>query len=304
MDQLHECLDALEHHVHTLPQQTHALARRLRWWRGLAYGLLGLGLLSLLLSSAEVQGEGGGLPALEERVAALEDLLKPFTRVGTEVIITGANLHLVNGLGATETTNALGNLIVGYNELRGQEQDIRTGSHNVVVGEQHNFSRFAGIVVGFRNEISGNFAAVSGGQENVASGLFSAVSGGEFNRASGDHAAVSGGQSNTASGGAAAVSGGNSNTASGVFAVVSGGLFNTASGFVAAVSGGGGFNPGEGNTASGDRAVVSGGFGNTASGPFSVVSGGQNRTAEGEFDWVAGSLVEDGLPVATEQKVA
>jgi hypothetical protein len=39
-------------------------------------------------------------------------------------------------------------------------------------------------------------------------------------------------------------------------------------------------------------AVVSGGVLNTASGS-AVVSGGRNRTAEGEFDWVAGSLFED-----------
>jgi hypothetical protein len=32
---------------------------------------------------------------------------------------------------------------------------------------------------------------------------------------------------------------------------------------------------------------------NTASGDFSSVSGGLSRTAEGEFDWVAGSLFED-----------
>ena len=59
---------------------------------------------------------------------------------------------------------------------------------------------------------------------------------------------------------------------------------------------------GTGNTASGRFAVASGGGrdpftgegqGNTASGFLAVVSGGQNRTAAGEFDWVAGSLVED-----------
>jgi hypothetical protein len=32
---------------------------------------------------------------------------------------------------------------------------------------------------------------------------------------------------------------------------------------------------------------------NTASGEFAVVSGGHNRTAEGEFDWVAGPLFAD-----------
>jgi hypothetical protein len=34
-------------------------------------------------------------------------------------------------------------------------------------------------------------------------------------------------------------------------------------------------------------------MGNTASGDFSAVSGGRNRTAAGEFDWVAGRLSED-----------
>ena len=73
-----------------------------------------------------------------------------------EVVITGANLRIVNGLGRTDCTdndghpipdcpNGLGNLIVGYNELREFRENIRTGSHNVVVGMQHNFSRFGGV---------------------------------------------------------------------------------------------------------------------------------------------------------------
>ena len=61
-------------------------------------------------------------------MAALESLLKHFSRKGNEVTIKGANLHLVNGLGQTDCVdeeepipdcpNGLGNLIVGYNELR------------------------------------------------------------------------------------------------------------------------------------------------------------------------------------------
>ena len=50
----------------------------------------------------------------------LEDLLTHFSRVDDDIHITGANLHIVNGMGDTETTNSLGNLIIGYNELRGQ----------------------------------------------------------------------------------------------------------------------------------------------------------------------------------------
>ena len=172
-------------------------------------------------------------------MAALEDLLRHFTRVGHEVFITGANLHIVNGLGQTacgpvdepipDCPNGLGNLLVGYNEPR-EAENIRTGSHNVVVGQFHNFSRFGGLVIGERNEISGNFASVSGGAGNIASGALATVSGGVDNRADCGGASVSGGEGNTASGLRAVISGGANNTASGNFSAVSGGINQTAAG--------------------------------------------------------------------------
>ena len=63
---------------------------------------------------------------------------------GIDLRLSGANLCIVNGLGATDSMNGLGNLIVGYQELRnasvindpgpGGGPDVRTGSHNIVVG--------------------------------------------------------------------------------------------------------------------------------------------------------------------------
>jgi hypothetical protein len=251
MDQLQTRLDALE-------QRTHTVERQLRWWRGLACGLVGLAGLTWMLPAVIAQEDAAdnGPRGLAPRVAALESLLKHFSREGHDITITGANLHIVNGLGSTDCLteqfesipdcpNGLGNLIVGYNEPRDPffaGETIRTGSHNVVVGEEHNFSRYGGLVVGLQNEISGVFSVVSGGAGN---------------------------------------------TASGHFAVVSGGVFNGASGRASVVSGG------EGNGAAGESSSVSGGFENMASGFLSSVSGGQNRTAEGNFDWVAGSLLED-----------
>jgi hypothetical protein len=264
-----ERLEALEHQVQTLHRQTRTITRQLCWWRGLACALIVLALLTWAWPSSTAQEDArGGQQGLADRVAALETLLQPFTRVGHEVIITGANLHIVNGLGSTDCTaepdepipdcpNGMGNLIVGYNEPRDFSENRRTGSHNVVVGQFHNFSRVGGLVVGDFNDIGGDFAVVSGGQRNTASG---------------DRSAVSGGLSNTARGDDAVVTGGFINTASGFAAVVGGGSFNTARGAVSAVSGG------QGNTASND---------------FAVVSGGRNRTAAGASDWVAGSLVED-----------
>ncbi|MEE4378952.1 MAG: hypothetical protein V2J55_15780, partial [Candidatus Competibacteraceae bacterium] len=166
--------------------------------------------------------------------------------------------------GATDTTNGVGNLIVGYDEAdsgsdhcsNGEYADEascegagelwdalqKTGSHNLVIGPDHSYPQFGGLVAGERNIINGFFSSVSGGLENTASGKLSSVSGGE------------------------------NNTASGVLSSVSGGLDNTASS---------------------DSSSVSGGENNTASGFTSSVSGGADREASSDDDWVAGSLFED-----------
>ena len=167
--------------------------------------------LNISLPPASAQGSQNGLErrvtALEaqvaalqaqnsvgaDRIAALESVLAHFSREGDDVFITGANLHIVNGFETTDTKNGVGNLIVGYNELRPSAANDRTGSHNIVVGKQHNFSSYGGLAAGDSHTISGSFASVTGGFENIASGPSSSVSGGLNNRAMGQFAAVSGG---------------------------------------------------------------------------------------------------------------
>src|SRR5262249_31386682 len=220
METLQKRLDALE-------QQTEQLNRHLRRWRRMAYGLGILGVFALPLAS--VKAEVGA--TLEQRVEQLEYKLAHVTSGPDDITISGANLHIVNGLGATNTVNGLGNLIVGYQEHRlPPATNIRTGSHNVIVGRQHNYSSFGGLVVAQFNEISGPWASVSAGIGNMASGVNSSVSGGVMNRAIGDQSSVSGGIGNTASGLSSSVSGGAGNTASGTDSSVSGGENNTASG--------------------------------------------------------------------------
>jgi hypothetical protein len=163
------------------------------------------------------------LRSLTRRVEDLEYKLVHITSGPDDVTISGANLRVVNGLGATNTTNGVGNIIVGYNEDRGDGNDTRTGSHNVVVGSQHNFSSFGGLVVAQFNEISGPWASVTGGTGNTVT-------------ASGFNASVSGGFNDTASGMGSSVSGGFGNRASGMESSVSGGINNTASGPSADVS--------------------------------------------------------------------
>jgi hypothetical protein len=86
----------------------------------------------------------------------------------------------------------LGNLLVGYHEPRDDGETWQTGSYNVVVGTQHQFSSFGGLVVGRQNEIRGAFASVCGGVRNIAAGQFSAVSGGQNRTAAGDNDWVAG----------------------------------------------------------------------------------------------------------------
>jgi hypothetical protein len=251
MKKLLERVEALEHHLRTLAAHTRTVERRLRLWRRLACGLVVLLVLGLIWSSSTAQEErpSAGNRSLGQRLDDLEDTLRKLQKLLThitiakddagrlEIILSGVNLRIVNGLGRTDCgeednplpncPNGLGNLIVGYNELRvGEEvENIRTGSHNVVVGEAHNFSSFGGIVVGLRNTISGGFSSVNGGADNTASGNGASVSGGADNTASGLSAAFSGGLGNTASGDLAAVSGGRNRTAAGEFDWVAGSLF-------------------------------------------------------------------------------
>jgi hypothetical protein len=89
MDQLQTRLTALE-------QQMHTVNRRLRWWRGFAGGLLVLAVLTWVLPAGTAQKDPpeDGEKGLAQRVAALEDLLKHFSREDNEVFLTGANLAL------------------------------------------------------------------------------------------------------------------------------------------------------------------------------------------------------------------
>ncbi len=210
---------------------------------------------------------------LAETSAALSDvqaLLEGVSRTDSAIVISGANLQVVDGSGNTAgATNGLGNIIIGYNE--GTAETQRTGSHNLIVGIGHAWTSFSGIVAGENNLISARAACVLGGKDNQATQLYSSVCGGSDNTASGQYASVGGGFSNTASGTNAAISGGCENSATNTYSAVSGGQAGVASGFWSSVTGG---------------------FTNKATAEHSAVSGGSTHTASTQFNWKAGSLSE------------
>ena len=130
---------------------------------------------------------------LQDQMSTLLSTLEGVSRDGDTLKFSGMNVQIDNGTGSTDgTVNSLGNLIVGYNELRGSG-DNRTGSHNVIVGKRHNYSSYGGLVGGYQNTISGPYSSVTGGKYNEASGSYSSVTGGYKNTASGAWSSVTGG---------------------------------------------------------------------------------------------------------------
>jgi hypothetical protein len=231
---------------------------------------------------------------------------------GIDLVAEGCNVHIRNGEGYTEIGNDRGNLIVGYDEE--EEDDLKQGSHNLVVGPRHSYSSVGGLVAGHDNEISGNYASVTGGYDNAARGAASSISGGARNQADDYGASVAGGVSNQATGSCAAVSGGMGNSASGLGSLSAGGLQNDSSGYGSATTGGRygeaqGFASislgGQDNLSDGSYSVVVGGEFNSAGGRHAVLVGGEEAYADDAHTVVFGTNPElngggvpwDGSPV-------
>jgi len=224
--------------------------------------------------NAESAARASADTALQNRAAALENKTQYISIAGGDMFITGTNLNIRNGLGATNGNpadpfskapdstfvNGKGNLIVGYNEFADH-----AGSHNVVIGFGNSYHSFGGLLVGFVNRLQAAYASITGGTGNIAAGIGSAVTGGVNNQAVGAHSAVHGGQNNRATGEIASVAGGLQNTAAGVYSAVTGGTDNQAVSSYSAVHGG------QGNRTTGAYGVLLGGGSQTQSETITVI---------------------------------
>jgi trimeric autotransporter adhesin len=275
------------------------------------------------------------IATLQAAVNQLNTLLSGVSRIDNGKILrfSGMNVQVVNGMGSTSTINGLGNLIIGYNENNGLTSVIRcsngayldqatceqnnetwshthkSGSHYLVTGSGNNYSRYGGIVAGFRNFSTGIYSTVMGGYLNTASGPYSSATGGTSNTAHGHYSSVSGGIENTASGYWSSASGGQYNIASGTgssasgsrntargdYSSVSGGMYNTASGSYSSVFGGGGTTTDDGNVTYAQYSTILGGHKNLAGlstnstiGRYATVTGGVRNKAEGLYSSVSG----------------
>jgi trimeric autotransporter adhesin len=170
---------------------------------------------------------------------------------------------VVSGAGRTNAiVNGEGNLVIGHDENTGNERGrtaAQTGSHNLILGEEQEFTSYGGIVAGYLDNIRAPFASVLGVGENTASGIESAVLGGVANVAGWYEATVTGGSRNTATA---------------TESVASGGLVNMARATNSAISGG------RFNVTEGDAGWVGGGYKNVVKGMHASVFGGRELIAK------------------------
>lgn len=189
---------------------------------------------------------------------------------GVDLLVEGANLTVRNAQHDTSIVDGTGNVIIGWNETDGQP--VRTGSHNLVLGDQNSYTSYGAIVSGEGNTASGANVVVLGGSANTASGVGSCVIGGSGGLASGMSAALLGGASNQALGPRSTVTGGSGNRAGEATETdeasgaqhVCGGADNHAMGAYAVVAGG------NANWVYASYASISGGYGNR------ITSGAEN----------------------------
>jgi hypothetical protein len=225
----------------------------------------------------------------EASVAALTSLLSGVSRVTLDsqptLRFSGMNIQIVDGAGTQSAVNGKGNLIVGYDDNTFSLP--RTGSHNIITGDDNGWTSDGGLISGEANEVDGPESAITGGTLNTANGRHTSITGGRGNIAHGENSALIGGFGNTANGVESSINGGISNVAAGGRSAISGGYLATTTGPISSISGG------YGNTASGQYAVVNGGYFGTASGSYSASTGGYGNVASGPYSTVDGGYINE-----------
>jgi hypothetical protein len=146
---------------------------------------------------------------------------------------TGVNIQITNLASEDSKTNGTGNLIIGLNK---EPTGPQTGSANLVIGSEDEYTGYDGIVQGTSNAIANGDSDAIGGDHNSGSGGGVTV-GGESDITSHEGVAV-GGFANEAVGVLSATLGGRITDASGEESVVVGGAGGKATSLYSAVFGG------------------------------------------------------------------
>lgn len=261
---------------------------------------------------------------LQAQVAALENQSVPglsdhlsYDDSTNAFVLEGVNFQVTRG----SASSSAGNVIIGTNDVTDYTPNpARTGTHNLIIGNGHEYTGNNGIVHGENNSLTGANAATIGGRYGRVTAPHAVLVGGFSNHVEAGDAAIVGGRENfiaTSAGRSAVLGGqadslfqevtcavggnrnkvgqdlskdarysvgiaGNYNNVSGMFGATVAGVLNQADGEGSAVIGG------EGNQTSGYGSSTVGGFENSAAGAHSVIMGGQNNIANGSRSIILG----------------
>lgn len=128
--------------------------------------------VAVVSSITLLEGNSSVVASNSARLDTVEDKTQFMSVTGNTTIFSRSNVQVVNGLGATESTNGLGNLIVGYNEelefLKFYNTPVdRSGSHNLVIGQDNQYKSYGGLVCGVLNKLDFPFGFVFGYKNSV-----------------------------------------------------------------------------------------------------------------------------------------
>lgn len=294
----------------TQPNKNKVPVSNTAWWQA-----IGGDAAALAGSVAALQAENTALKArvttLEaNNIAGLSSVLS-YDANTKNVLFSGVNVQIVNGLNDTRALNGKGNLIIGYNEVwtnprtsycsngsfKTQSECVspyvwginqRSGSHNLILGSSNDYTMWGSIITGVENTANNFESFILGGWGNVVSASGGGILSGSGNIASGPNSTIVGGWNHSTSGLFSTITGGSHNTSSSDGSSVLGGFNNSASGKHSTITGG------SDNTSSANASSVTGGFFNLANGNQSSISGGIGLTVEANGGWAAGG---NGAPV-------
>ena len=118
-------------------------------------------------------------------------------------LFRGVNVQVVNGVGATNSVNGLGNLVIGYNASSAASVN-RLGSHNLVLGDEQSYPNTEAVVTerivsntDLAINVSNNMSTVVGSNQGTTIGASQAVTVGKdlTETIGGDRSAVVGADS-------------------------------------------------------------------------------------------------------------
>ena len=232
-------------------------------------------------------------------------------------VLEGVNFQVTSG----SAGSSAGNVIIGTNDVTEYTPNpVRTGTHNLIIGNGHEYTGNNGIVHGENNRLTSPYAAVIGGRKGNVTGPGAVLVGGLMNHIDTQDAAVVGGFKNFIhnSAGYSAILGGeadslfqqftcavggyqnkvgegmsqdarwsvsiagNQNNVAGAFSATVAGSGNEANGIQSAVFGG------IGNSTSGQGSATVGGYENSSVGANSVIVGGESNVANGSRSIILG----------------